>query len=107
MGYANCGTDSQGRAIGYAIPATCDHPGCNKKIDRGLDYVCGRMHGEDEYSCEKYFCHEHKANHLQDLLGDIQTVCDGCQTELLESGEWVDDDGLLVYMSQATSVEEE
>lgn len=60
MGWANCGTDSQGRAIGYAHEATCDHPGCDAKIHRGLAYACGIMHGEDEWSCEKYFCEKHK-----------------------------------------------
>jgi hypothetical protein len=72
MGWANCGEDSAGRPIGYAFAATCDHPGCDKEIDRGLAYACGGMHGEgclggeDDIdweasypSCEKYFCYEH------------------------------------------------
>jgi hypothetical protein len=64
VGWANCGEDSKGRPIGYAHPATCDHPGCNAKIDRGLSYACGGMHGEggvkqDDYGCEGYFCPEH------------------------------------------------
>lgn len=59
MGWANCGEDSKGRPIGYAHKAECDFSGCNGKIDRGLDYACGGMHGEDEISCENYFCHEH------------------------------------------------
>lgn len=64
MGWANCGTDSLGRNIGYAHAGTCDHPGCKKKIDRGLAYACGGMHGEDEVSCEKYFCEEHLSNYV-------------------------------------------
>ena len=59
MGWANCGTDSKGRPIGYAHEATCDHPGCEAKIHRGIAYACGGMHGEDEVSCEDYFCTEH------------------------------------------------
>lgn len=58
MGWANCGEDSKGRSIGYAHQATCDHTGCEKRIDRGLSYACGGMHGEDN-SCEGYFCPEH------------------------------------------------
>lgn len=27
------------RDIGYGVPATCDHPGCGAKIDRGLSFV--------------------------------------------------------------------
>lgn len=64
MGWANCGTDSKGRDIGYAFEATCDHPGCKEKIDRGLAYACGGMHGEYDrdggyYACEGYFCSKH------------------------------------------------
>lgn len=59
MSWANCGTDSKGRSIGYAHEATCDHPGCDEKIDRGLAYTCGGMHGENEGDCEGYFCDKH------------------------------------------------
>ena len=31
------------RDIGYGVPAVCDHPDCNVRIDRGLDYVCNRI----------------------------------------------------------------
>lgn len=50
MGWGDCGKDSKGRPIGYVFSATCDHPDCLKEIDRGLSFVCGDMHGEDEYS---------------------------------------------------------
>lgn len=59
MGWANCGTDRQGRAIGYATEAVCDKEGCSEEIDRGVDYACGGMHGDDEHSCERYFCYSH------------------------------------------------
>lgn len=59
MSWANCGYDSTGRRIGYSVEATCDHPGCNAKIDRGLSYACGGFHGDDNVSCEKYFCSKH------------------------------------------------
>ena len=60
MGWANCGEDSKGRPIGYAHDATCDHPGCTAKIDRGLSYACGGMHGDcGGQACEGYFCQEH------------------------------------------------
>jgi hypothetical protein len=65
MGWSNCGTDSRGRPIGYAHRATCDHVSavtgkkCKVKIDRGLAYACGGMHGADEFSCEGYFCPKH------------------------------------------------
>ena len=59
MGWSDCGTDRNGRPIGYGHEATCDHKECNLKIDRGLAFACGGMHGEGEHFCEKYFCYEH------------------------------------------------
>lgn len=63
MGWADCGTDSRGRPIGYYHAATCDEPGCKAKIDRGLSYACGDMHGPEDreggIGCEEYFCAEH------------------------------------------------
>lgn len=59
MGWGNCGHDSQGRPIGYCHNGTCDHPRCGKKIDRGLAFACGGMHGEGNDYCEKYFCGRH------------------------------------------------
>lgn len=74
MGWANCGEDSEGRPIGYAHPATCDHPGCDAKIDRGLSYACGGMHGTAEFDCEKYFCGKHmliKEIHPDDMPPNV------------------------------------
>lgn len=59
MGYAFCGTDRNGREIGYGIEAACDLPECGKQIDRGLAFACGGEHGDGCYSCEKYFCEDH------------------------------------------------
>lgn len=67
MGWMYCGEDSKGRKIGYGIVATCDFPGCNEQIDRGLAYACGGMHGDEgqngEPCCDGYFCGEHLYNH--------------------------------------------
>lgn len=78
MGWANCGTDSKGRPIGYAHGATCDHPGCNKRINRGLAHVCGDMHGDDEISCEGYFCQEHRIGLIK-RDGRYFDVCEPCE----------------------------
>jgi hypothetical protein len=59
MGWAYCGQDSKGRDRGYAIEATCDHPGCTESIDRGISFACGQMHGENGVDCERYFCEQH------------------------------------------------
>lgn len=85
MGWAHCGQDSQGRDIGYGVEAVCDHPGCTTKIDRGLSYVCGDMHGEDEWSCEKYFCTEHRTGLITEPSSDQHgrvhyiNVCKPCE----------------------------
>jgi hypothetical protein len=107
MGWADCGTDSQGRPIGYAFEATCDQPGCDEAIDRGLSYVCGTMHGEDEFSCEKYYCEKHRSNFVSrgskasesfpdDEREDVILICDECAKALIASGEMVEyPDGVI------------
>ncbi len=47
------------RDIGYGVPATCDHPECNAKIDRGLSHVCGGDVYGGERGCGLYFCWDH------------------------------------------------
>lgn len=89
MGWSSCGTDSTGRPIGYAHPATCDHPGCDITIDRGLSYACGGEHGETEYSCEGYFCRHHL--HIVSINGRTYHICQECLSRAEEEG-LVDDD---------------
>ena len=90
MSWANCGTDSKGRPIGYAHRATCDHPGCDTEIDRGLSYACGGMHGESEVSCEGYFCEEHRKRYVKVPDHDWVVVCDECAEEARQAGLEVD-----------------
>lgn len=48
------------RHIGYGVPAWCDHPECDAKIDRGLSHVCGGPHPYGEpHGCGLYFCGKH------------------------------------------------
>ncbi len=82
MSWSHCGKDSKGRRIGYAIAAECDHPGCEAKIDRGLEYVCGLMHGSDQYSCERYFCSAHRPHVIETAQRIIFSVCDECHSML-------------------------
>lgn len=92
MGWGNCGEDSKGRPIGYSFEATCDHPGCKNKIDRGLSYACGQMHGYNGgYDCDGYFCGEHCQNYVDLLDGEMLMVCDGCRARLLSLGDFVED----------------
>ena len=47
------------RDIGYGVPAICDHPACNKEINRGLSYVCGGEAYGGENGCGLFFCSDH------------------------------------------------
>lgn len=92
MGWSDCGEDSRGRPIGYAFEATCDHPDCEAKIHRGLAYACGGMHGEDEESCEGYFCERHRGNVIEIPDGGRQSgtrciaICDACYAFWIDNG---------------------
>lgn len=88
MSWSHCGTDKQSRLIGYAHEAVCDHEGCSKVIDRGLSYACGGMHGQDEHSCDKYFCEEHLEWTVQ-LDDHYIDVCQDCMVSLTTSGDYV------------------
>lgn len=58
MGWAHC-VNTEGRACGYGVTATCDLDNCDAQIDRGLAYCCGNMHDGGEYGCGRYFCGSH------------------------------------------------
>jgi hypothetical protein len=60
----------EGRDIGYGVPAICDQPGCEEKIDRGLGYVCGQPWDGDE-GCGLFFCMEHGGG----------SFCERCDTD--------------------------
>lgn len=65
-----------GRDIGYGVPATCDHPGCGKGIDRGLSYVCGQDVYGGEHGCGLFFCSDHLGLNL--ASDDRPMVCARC-----------------------------
>lgn len=58
------------RWIGYGVPAWCDHPKCNERIDRGLAHVCSDQQPYGgERGCGLYFCSDHQ---------DIDGRCPKC-----------------------------
>lgn len=80
--------DKWNRDIGYGVPSICDHPNCDKEIDRGLSYVCGgEPYGGDE-GCGLYFCSEHQIGYPQ--------LCERCCQEMEpfeakpDTEEWID-----------------
>lgn len=82
MTWSDPGKDSTGRPFGYLIWAECDHPGCTKRINRGLAHVCGILHGADEFSCELYFCRDHRSNVVEVPNRHEIAVCDECYSFL-------------------------
>lgn len=47
------------RHAGYGVPAYCDHPDCDKEIDRGLSHICGQINKAEERGCGLHFCETH------------------------------------------------
>ncbi len=62
------------RDVGYGVPAWCDHPDCNEKIDRGLAYVCGSDPLGGEEGCGLYFCSEHLGYGLPPGIDEQQQI---------------------------------
>jgi len=79
IGYSN------GRDIGYGVPATCDYPTCKKKIDRGVSYCCGDYRSDD--GCWLYFCNRH-LSYGDDTNGDTHQFCDVCLFNLEQGDDW-------------------
>ena len=67
------------RWAGYGVPSFCEHPKCNKEIDRGYSYACG---GEpfSELGCDRYFCSEHREFHNFNTGSGriVALVCERC-----------------------------
>lgn len=89
MGWADCGTDDRGRPIGYAHRATCDHPGCEAEIDRGLAYACGGHHLAGDWFCDGYFCPKHLffGPAMPGVSGCVCSACMKRSDAAIERGE--------------------
>ena len=59
MGWSIGYDENHKRDIGYGVPSICDHPDCDKEIDRGLSYVCGNEPYGGENGCGLFFCWSH------------------------------------------------
>lgn len=59
MGWAVGFDRDRRRHIGYGVPATCDHPGCDEQIDRGLASACGGGVVGEVDNCGLFFCGDH------------------------------------------------
>lgn len=75
MGWSIGYDDNWKRDIGWGVPAYCDHPGCETKIDRGLAYVCGGEPYGGDKGCGLFFCPDHMFG-----VGRSQ-LCERCSKE--------------------------
>jgi hypothetical protein len=90
MGWSIGFDSSHSRDIGYGVPAVCDHPECDKRIDRGLDHVCANQEPYGGEGCGLYFCGEHKGFYREvDWNGEgeepepeISDCCERCRDGL-------------------------
>lgn len=80
------GTNAEGREVGCSVEATCDLAGCDERIDRGLVYVCGPVHGGGEFGCGSYFCSPHRF--LPERSG-VGFLCERCCAKLDAEGDHV------------------
>jgi len=80
---------------GYGVPALCDLPGCDEKIDRGLSYSCGN--GPDN-TCGKYFCSKHL--HYWDESPEVKRLI-----ALMRATE--DEDVLNTFVAEYAKLEDE
>lgn len=51
MGYSIGWDSANNRWKGYGVPCTCEHPECDKKVDRSMDCLCE--------GCGLAFCGDH------------------------------------------------
>lgn len=79
MGWSVGYDENWKRDVGYGVPAKCDHPDCNEKIDRGLGYVCGNDIYGGNHGCGLFFCESH-LGFIVDEHGNIDGPqrCDRC-----------------------------
>jgi hypothetical protein len=69
------------RWIGYGVPCKCEHPDCDKDIDRGMAYACGGgpTMGAYQDNCGLFFCGEHLTHFWEDPDGDGgEFICERC-----------------------------
>lgn len=72
MGWAY-GVLNDKREVGYSVSGLCEEANCEAEINRGLSYLCGSMHGQDDgEGCGHYFCDAHL------LIGGPNQMCEQC-----------------------------
>jgi len=80
MGFSLAWDAINQRDVGYGVPAECDHPDCDEKIDRGLSFVCGdEPAGRSDKGCGLHFCYGHLSRSLDANHDEVNPwLCDRC-----------------------------
>lgn len=78
MGWSIGYDETWQRDIGYGVVAYCDHPDCDKEIDRGLDHVCANQEPRGGAGCGLYFCDEHHNCYVEED-DDLDNCCERCR----------------------------
>ncbi len=96
MMYWSIGYDERwNRDIGFDVPGCCDHPDCNKDINRGMDHVCGGEPYGGESGCGLYFCDQHREAKVTAASEEAIPLCSQCTagkepfTPTPDTEEWV------------------
>lgn len=97
MEYWAIGYDERwNRDIGFDVTATCDHPDCQKAINRGVEHVCGSEPYGGDSGCGLYFCADHLETKTLDADEGPISVCAQCASgkepfePTPDSKEWVE-----------------
>lgn len=96
MGWAVGYDYSWKRDVGYGVPAECDKPDCNLKIDRGLSFVCGSDPMGGDFGCGLYFCPGHLSLRKPHGSSKVIALCPRCMRYKLpyepkpDLQEWTD-----------------
>lgn len=83
------------RWAGYGVPAICDLPSCDTKIDRGLDFKCDTIYTYDEAidveaeseGCGMFFCAEHQ-QHTAHTSASPKADTEEWTTHMLTDESW-------------------
>ena len=78
MGWSLGFDEHWNRDVGYEVPAKCDHPDCDEKIDRGISYICGGQVYGGEHGCGLFFCDSHL--YYRQAAVRLVQVCERCDT---------------------------
>ncbi len=93
MGYSIGFNNTTKRNIGYEVPCHCDHPGCDKIINRGMSYSSDIENSKTNCDAGIFLCEEHMI-HISEEECDNYKDCSHCEIGIIplkdDCQEWID-----------------